>query len=302
MRRATGALPSLFRATTTEELEASGFFATVGGERVFRAPEPALLASAWFTGTHCFSAVPQGDTALRITFRPSRDRRGLVDLEGAYVFEPRTLALRRVEFTFQGMREEERFANAGGLLEFARLGTGDWLVTRWHQRFPLLGYRTSDGATTLIRTSMTLVDITGHRVVGGRVLAVLHEQAPLVRLDPVEGAFANTEFGRACPERLGRQNTGAARGTIVPVDSESVSGRLVRATWTEPVVVDRTQLTVREHVRETFTDERGQWLVCDIPARREVTVRWDARGQEKTIPFTLETAGSVVTLPRPPAP
>lgn len=297
VRRSAGPLPSLFRATTTDELEAGGFFATVGGERVFRAPEPALLASPWFTSTHCFTAQPLGDSVLRLAFRPARERRGLVDLEGAYLLDARSLALRRVEFTYQGMREEERAADAGGVLEFLQLINGDWLVTRWHYRFPLLGYRTSDGATTLVRTSMTLIDIVGHRVSGGRVLAVLHDARPLMRADPVEGALASSEFGRACAERIGRQNTGAARGAIVPVDSESVSGILVRATWDEPVVVDRTLLTKREHLREAFTDDRGGFLVCDLPARRDITLRWESRGQERTIPFKLPAAGTVVTVP-----
>jgi len=298
-RRSVGALPSLFRATTPDELEADGFFATVSGERVFRAPEPALLASPWFTRTHCFTLLPQGDSALRVEFRPSRERKGLVDIEGVYVLDPRTLELRRIEFTFQGLRDEERHANAGGVLEFMQLGDGDWLTSRWHHRFPLLGYRTSDGATTLVRSSMTLIDIVGHRVVGGRVLAVLHDDAPLMRADPVDGAVARTEFGRACPERLARQGTGAARGRLAPVDSESVGAVLVRATWDEPVVVDRTTLTKREHIREAYTDDQGAWVICDIPLRRELTLRWNARGSERTIPFTMPTAGSIVTVSAP---
>lgn len=301
-RRGFGALPALFRASTTEELERGGFFATISGERVFRAPEPAILASAWFTGTHCFTVVPQGDTALRLTFKPTRERRGLVDVSGAYVLDPRTLALRRVEFRYEGMPAEERNTDAGGLLEFTALANGDWIVTRWWQRFPLLGYRTSDGATTLIRSSMTLVDVTGHRVVGGRVLAVLAEGRPLVRLDPVEGPSATSPFGRACPERLGRQNTGAAQGVLAPVDSESVSAVLVKATWGEPVVVDRTVLTTREHIREAYTDANGAWMICDLPARRDITLRWEARGQERTIAFTVPTAGTIVTVSRSPAP
>lgn len=297
-RRANGALPSLFRATTVEELEAGGFFATIAAERVFRAPEPAVLASAWFSRTHCLTAQPQGDSLLRIAFRPTRERKGVVDVEGVFVLAPRSLALRRVEFTYQGMRAEERDANAGGLIEFVQLANGDWLATRWHQRYPLLGYRTSDGVTTLVRTSMTLVDITGHRSVGGRVLAVMLDQHALMRSDPVEGALANSEFGRACPERIVRQATGAARGALAPVDSESVRGIVVRATWSEPVVVDRTQLTQREQVRETFTDEQGGWRICDVPPRRDIMLRWDARGQERTIPFTLPAAGTVVTVGR----
>lgn len=301
-RRGFGALPALFRASTTEELERGGFFATLSGERIFRAPEPSILASPWFTSTHCFTLVPQGDSALRVTFRPTRERRGLVDVSGTYVLDPRTLVLRRVEFRYEGMPAEERKSDAGGLLEFTQLADGDWVVTRWWQRFPLLGYRTSDGATTLIRSSMTLVDITGHRVVGGRVVAVLSEGRTLLRLDPVEGPSATSPFGKACAERLGRQNTGAAQGVLAPVDSESVSAVLVKATWGEPVVVDRTVLTTREHIREAYTDANGAWMLCDLPARRDITLRWEARGQERTIPFTIPTAGTITTVSRSPAP
>jgi hypothetical protein len=99
-----------------------------------------------------------------------------------------------------------------------------------------------------------------------------------------------------------RQATGAVRGRLVPADSEPVAGVLVRATWGDPVVVDRTQLTTREFVREAVTDARGEWLICDIPMRREGMVRWEQRGQERTIPFTLTTPAAVLTLEVPRAP
>lgn len=299
LRRSRGALPSLFRATTTEELEASGFFVTVSGERIFRAPEPVILASDWFTSTHCFTVQPQGDSALRLLFRPTRERKGLVDVEGAYALDPRTLALRRVEFKYVNQRPEERHSEAGGRIEFLRMPTGEWLATRWWQRFPLLGYRSSDGNTTFIRSTMTLIDITGHRTQGGQLLAVLRGERPVMRIDPVEGPAAAGEFDRACPERAVRRTTAAARGTLVPADSESVTGILVRATWGEPVVVDRTQFTEREQVREAYSDADGGWIICDLPARREITLRWESRGQERTRTFTIPEAPTVFTVPPP---
>jgi hypothetical protein len=302
LRRSRGSLPSLFRATTTEELEASGFFVTISGERIFRAPEPVLLASDWFTSTHCFVAQPQGDSALRLAFRPSRERKGLVDIEGAYVFDPRTLGLRRVEFKYVNQKEEERHSNAGGLIEFMQVPTGEWFATHWWQRFPLLGYRSGEGNTTFIRSTMTLIDITGHRTQGGRLLAVLRGERAVLRTDPAAVSAATLEFSRACPERAVQRTTAAARGTLVPADSESVTGILVRATWGEPVVVDRTQFAEREQVREAFTDANGGWLICDLPARREVTLRWESRGQERTQSFTIPVSPSVFAVPRDPEP
>lgn len=302
VRRGSGPLPTLYRATTTEELEAGGFFAEIGGERVFRALEPAQFASEWFTRTHCFTLAAVGDSVVRLSFRPARERRGLVDVEGAFRFDPRTLSLLDVQYRYQGLRDEERASGAGAWMQFARLPNGDRIVTSWGQRAPLLGYRLTDGATTMIRTSMTLIDITGHRSVGGRVTAVMHETLPLFRVDPVDAALARTPFGQACPERLGRQNTGAVQGTIPPKDSASLSGILVRVTWEDPVVVDRTIFTKREQVRETLTDETGGFTVCDLPLRREFTLRWELRGEERSFPFTLPAAGTIVTASPPPAP
>ena len=298
-RRGEGPLPSLFRATTAEELEEGGFFVTVAGERIFRAPEPALLAGAWWTTTHCFTVATGAEGGLRLTFRPTRERKGLVDLEGAYVLDPRTLAPRRVEFRYIGLREQERFAEPQGMLELLHLRSGDWVTVGWWQRFPLLGYRTGEGATTLVRTSMTLVDVIGHRVQGGRVLALESDGRGLLRVDPVDGAG---DFGRACGERVVSQQTGALRGQIAPQDSESVAGVLVRATWKEPVVVDRREFTTREQIREAFTDPAGRFTICDVPMRRDATLRWEVRGQERAVPITIGTPGAVQAVPIPRRP
>ena len=99
-----------------------------------------------------------------------------------------------------------------------------------------------------------------------------------------------------------QRTTAAARGTLVPADSESVTGILVRASWGEPVVIDRTQFAEREQVREAYTDADGSWLICDLPARRELTLRWEVRGQERTRTFTIPAAPTVFTVPPAPAP
>lgn len=302
VRRGRGPLPSLYRATTTEELESGGFFVLLGGERLFRALEPAQLASEWFRRTHCFTLVVLGDSVVQLAFRPARERRGLVDVEGAIRFDAPTRSLRDVTYRYQGLPAEERASGASAWLEFARLPNGDRIVTQWGQRAPLLGYRLSDGATTMIRTSMTLIDITGHRSVGGRVTSAMHGTLPLFIVAPVEPAVARTPFGIACPERLGRPNTGAARGAIPPKDSASLAGILVRVMWEDPVVVDRTVFTKREQVREALTDDVGAFVVCDLPTRRDLTLRWELRGEERTFAFTLPAAGTVVTASPPLTP
>ena len=302
VRRAQGTVPSLFRATTTDELEAAGFFVTVGGERVFRALEPGLLATPWFIDTHCFTAAAPTDTVLRLAFTPRRERKGLVDIEGAYRFHARTLELLGVEARYVGLRDEERKSGAHYEFWLARLASGERVVAAWRQRVPLLGYRQGDGTTTFVRSSMTLVDITGHRTTGGQLSAVLREGAPLLLVAPLGPPLATTEFGRACPERLDTRATGAATGTLVARDTtESVAGRVVRVRWGQPVVIERTKFSEREQLRETVTDAQGRWVVCDLPPRVDLTFRYERRGgEEVVVPFTLPAAGTIVTVP--PAP
>ena len=138
-----------------------------------------------------------------------------------------------------------------------------------------------------------------HAIRHGRVLALESDGRGLLRVDPVDGAG---DFGRACGERVVSQQTGALRGQIAPQDSESVAGVLVRATWKEPVVVDRREFTTREQIREAFTDPAGRFTICDVPMRRDATLRWEVRGQERAVPITIGTPGAVQAVPIPRRP
>ncbi len=295
-RRAAGALPALFEPTSTEQLEAGGFFATVGGERVFRAPDAAILTSDWFQETHCFTLRRVTADSLVLEFAPTRERKGLIDIAGEYRFDRRTLDLREIAFSYVGLPAEERKSDAGGVLEFARAANGNWLVAAWNQRVPLLGYRQADGTTTFVRSSMTLVDIIGHRGVGGRVLATLQGSRLTYQWDGLTRPLSTSPFGVLCSERLVTAATSAARGRVVSDSAEALPGVVVRASWEVPVVVDRTQMATREQVRETVTREDGSWALCDLPVKRDVTVRWEVRGKEVKVPLVITEPTAVVDI------
>ena len=286
MRREVGTPPPLFEEVPAEELERRGFFATVNGERHFAPLGHETLLSAWFAETHCFKLDRADDQELVVEFAPSRERKGLVDVEGTYRFDRATGGLREVTFRYQNLPREERHSEAGGAIEFARASNGEWVATRWHQRFPLLGYRSSSGATTFVESKMTLVDITGHRVVGGRVNAILGGARPVFQVDPLPPL--RSEFAALCPERVVSAQTAAAMGRIAAEDSLPVYRLAVRASWKTLVVVDRTQMTEREHVRETLTGPDGEWALCDLPVDRDVMLVWNIRGKDviKTIKLT----------------
>jgi hypothetical protein len=297
MRRAEGPPPPLFDEVPAEELERRGFFATVAGERTYNVPGLETLTGDWFGETHCFTLSRVTDAEYVLTFKPARERKGLVDVEGEYRFDRPTAGLRRVTFRYVNLPQEERLSNSGGMIEFARLPNGAWTALQWHQRFPLLGYRSSSGNTTFVQSQMTLVDVIGHRVLGGRTTAVLAGDRPVFQHDPVPAAIARTPFGQLCAERLVTAQTAAARGRLVATDSLPVDRLVVRARWGVPVVVDRTQMTEREHVRETMTGPDGEWSLCDLPVDRDITISWSVRGVEGSAPLRIASPGTVVELP-----
>jgi hypothetical protein len=299
IRRGSGPLPSLFPPVATEQLEATGFFATIAGERVFHAPDLDVLLSPWFNGTHCFTLRRIATDSLIVAYAPARERRGLVDVSGEYIFDRRSLEFRRVSFQYVGLPPEERESGAGGVIDFVRASNGNRHADHWYQRTPFLGYRQADGTTTFVRSTMTVVDVIAHFVTGGRVTAISAGERLLVQRGGLVGAEANTPAGRACPERLVTAATGAARGRIVPDSGRMAGGILVRAVWEVPVVIARTQMSTREMVRETLTDDTGAWLLCDIPVGRETSIRWTVRDEERSVPLLLTTPGAIADVAMP---
>lgn len=297
MRRETGSLPMLFRDVSTEQLEETGFFANVSGERVYFAPHLGILLSPWFTETHCFTVSDGTPTEYIMEFEPTRERKGLVDVRGEYRFDRKSLELRSVMFHLVNLPKAERDANAGGAIHFARTLTGNWLAYDWNHRYPLLGYRQTGGTTTFVRTSMTLIDIIGHRTVGGGVTALMDGDRTLYRRDAVERPTSGSEFGQLCPERIASSRVAAARGTLVSPDSLGTGGVTVRATWDVLVVVDRTKMEHREHVRETVSDAGGRWVLCDLPVDRDVEFHWEIRGTPFVHAAKVTQPNSVVDVP-----
>lgn len=297
MRRDAGSVPALFEETPTEELERRGFFATIQGERTFAPVGLETLLSPWFAETHCFTLERATAEELVLGYKPARERKGLVDVEGELRFDRATTGLRSAAFTYVNLPAEERKSEAGGRIDFARATNGNWLALAWHHRFPLLGYRQTSGNTSFVQTSMTLVDIIGHRVVGGRVTALLAGDQPVFQHEPVTTVRRPPPFAVACPERLVSAATSAATGKLVATDSLGVDRVLVRAAWKVLVVVDRTQMAEREHVRETTTGPDGEWTLCDMPVNRDIEVSWSLRGKEEKRPLKIEQAGLVVPLP-----
>jgi hypothetical protein len=283
LRRVQGAPPETFRTTTVQELEKDGFFAIVAGERTYRAPNAAILADPWFAERHCFTLALERNVVPVLRFRPTREARNFVEISGTFRFHPQTLALSRVEFQYEGLRQDERSPLVAGMLEIATLRSGDHVITAWEQRFPLVGYRTVDGVTTFVRSSTMLTEVTGFRSLGGFMTAVGRDGQPIWQRDPITDAIPASRAATRCAERAVGRTTAVAEGKL-PVDDSTttVSGILLRAVWNEPVIIDRTTFGAREQVRETMTEEDGGWILCDLPPDRTYVLKWEVQGNERT--------------------
>lgn len=300
LRRAGGTLPQLFPPVSADRLESVGFFATVGGDRTFYAPDLEILTTAWFLETHCVRLRRVEDDALVLSFEPTRQRRGMVDVAGEFTLEWPSLDLLQMTFRYVDLPDTERESGAGGQLRFARTPAGGWLVRDWSQRTPFLNYFVGEGNTTLIRTQMTRVDVIAHFVTGGHMLAVFDSAATRFQRDPHGARVAGTPFAPLCPERTTIQPTAAARGRFTADSSDQpLAFTVIRASWVLPVIVNRTELQEREEVRETTTDALGNWALCDIPIGRDVTIRWDVGDAERRIPLRIAQPFTVTEVRQP---
>ncbi|MDA1082683.1 MAG: carboxypeptidase regulatory-like domain-containing protein [Gemmatimonadetes bacterium] len=129
-----------FVSLSEDSLALEGYIVTAGPRREFRAPDAAVLLSPSFAGGHCFRVVPpprDRPDQVGIAFQPSSARRGISDIDGTFWLDRESAELRRLEFKYVNLPPRMRRDDAEGWVEFARLPTGDWIVSRWAIRTPV---------------------------------------------------------------------------------------------------------------------------------------------------------------------
>ncbi|MET0398842.1 MAG: carboxypeptidase regulatory-like domain-containing protein [Longimicrobiaceae bacterium] len=130
-----------FTTVPLQRLAEKGYMEEDGDSLLFHAPDAAALLSDAFLEQHCFrlQAPPSGDEeTIGLAFEPVRTRR-LPDIEGVLWLDRASSELRRMEYRYTGLDSRRAAENAGGEMEFRRLPSGDWIVSRWRIRMPLMG-------------------------------------------------------------------------------------------------------------------------------------------------------------------
>lgn len=171
---ATAALP--YGSISPHVLARDGYLITDGDSSWLMGLDADVLLSESFLNSHCFRLVSAPDTGtVGLGFEPLR-RDDLADVSGVLWVDRRTAELRRLTFEYVGLPDHIRRFGASGEVDFERMETGIWIITRWWIRAPivasrrgsrsyrLLGFREYGGTVTSAQTIDS--DLYGQRGTG----------------------------------------------------------------------------------------------------------------------------------------
>jgi hypothetical protein len=129
-----------FRSLSAAELAEGGYVQ----DTLYYAPDADVLLSDVFRDSYCFRLAHPGkgqDAGLiGLAFEPvNRPRRP--DIRGVLWLERATAELRYLEYRYTDLRLDGATEALGGRVEFHRLPTGSWIVSRWQIRTPVRAVR-----------------------------------------------------------------------------------------------------------------------------------------------------------------
>ncbi len=265
-----------FRSLPAESLAAHGYVVPEGGETTYHAPDGDALLSDAFARTHCFQVVRPArgaDSLIGVAFRPAKNRADYRDIEGTFWLDRRTAELRWMEYRYTEMPDVVAKAEAGGRVDYLRLGTGGWLIGKWSIRMPVArrAGTVADAGTRRVIRQPNALELDAIRVTGGEVIAVRRADALLYRA--IGAAFDVVAVTRDPGiERRGAQARLAGTDYTVTLDS-SGHGRIT------PVLEGRYELRLSTPLMDTLHVEPVRREV-EITARAHVdTVRLPTREQ-----------------------
>jgi hypothetical protein len=206
-----GKTTSPFVSRPAELLAAAGYVTISGSLISYHSPDANALLSPTFAATHCFNVKLGGDAHpdwVGIEFRPSARRSGIADVEGVLWLDRASAELRRLEFKYVNLPRNAANGDAGGEVNFVRLLTGDWIISRWAIRKPETEQVSGMGRITTFRP-------IGRSVVGGLTLSVKQDGHELYR----DRGATVTFILKA------RDTTNHVRGAMVGIDGTAIGAQ-----------------------------------------------------------------------------
>jgi hypothetical protein len=212
-----------FASLAPDSLARVGYVAEEADGVLYRAPDADVLISDSFAALHCLwvqAAPPDHHDWIGIGVRPSRERRGVKDIEGTLWLDRATSELRAFEYRYTGLPAEVAGAQAGGRVEFLRLPTAHWIVSRWSIRMPQTAVRKGVSGVGVHARIEERTFVQAIRITGGETMDVERDGVSLYHVvQPVVTAPGRTVV--AAPERTVVAATG--RATAAGADSAAVT-------------------------------------------------------------------------------
>ncbi len=262
----------VYQTLEPELLAVEGFVLTdtQSDSTIFAVPDAALLVSPTFTATHCFRTVRPRNGLIGLYFEPI-PRRQVTDITGTIWLDQQSHELRHLEYSYTGL-ELPRRVELGGRVEFERLPSGQWIVSDWHVRTPLLDQVTvRAGAMRGIRSpTVQMSRMTGFVELGGQVR---------IATDPSAVVNYSVLTGRVVDPATGEGLEGArvsVDGVPVPVSTDE-SGRFV--------------LTTPLHGERIATVSHPRFRLSRTPPERPVIL---SVGDTTTVDFNAPTIPEIV--------
>ena len=129
-----------FRAIPTRDLVRGGFVQEPEGQVAYDAPDADVRLSDAFGRRHCVRLVRgQGESAglLGLSFEALPQSR-LPDIEGVMWLDPADAELRWLDYTYVNLASSIDQEGLGGMVEFASLPSGAWIIRSWWIRVPVV--------------------------------------------------------------------------------------------------------------------------------------------------------------------
>jgi hypothetical protein len=282
--RKSGSLLGAFGSPVLNDLQRSGYVVSAGNDRIFRGLDLPAMLSPWFRENYCFTSNSETPGTFVVIFAPKVRKRDYVDIQGQFMLERGTMALLSVSYEYIGLPADEDKRGAGGRIAFGRTEGGTWLVTDWRIHFPSLGAIELQTFRAQNQARVLQTEVLGVEVMGGYTTALIeggsrriYARENATRVPP---AMPPT-MRAACGERVLDAHVGAARGRLT-VDGRPVSGSRIRATWRIQIDVGGEVPLWRDEIRETLSNARGDWTLCDLPPEMSVDLSWEVQGRRST--------------------
>lgn len=164
----TGSVAQPWHSVSADSLRKTGYVVmdADGETRVFHGPDVGVLVSEEFAEDHCFHLVGAPDSSrIGIAFEPTPQRGSRPEIRGTVWMDRASAELRDMEWQYINIAKNVDETATGGMMRFARLANGAWVISQWSIRMPLV--------EMAIATREATVQFRGVKITGGELVSAI---------------------------------------------------------------------------------------------------------------------------------